>query len=60
MFMDTGLCAYLAGWYSARDLQLSDTSGHYFETYIIFEIIKSYNSAGKEPNISYYRDKENG
>ena len=58
VFMDTGLCAYLAGWDSARELQLSETSGHYLETYIVSEIIKSYNSEGIEPNISYYRDKD--
>ena len=58
VFMDTGLCSYLAGWDSARDLQLSEVSGHYLETYIISEIIKSYNSIGKDPKISYYRDKE--
>lgn len=58
VFMDSGLCSYLAGWDSARDLQLSEKSGHYLETYIISEIIKSYNSIGKDLKISYYRDKE--
>ena len=57
VFMDSGLASYLAGWDSARDLQLSSTSGHYLETYIISEIIKSYNAIGETPNISYYRDK---
>ncbi len=58
IFMDTGLCAYLAGWTSARDLQLSDVSGHYLESYIISDIIKSYNARNEYLNISYYRDKE--
>lgn len=58
IFMDSGLCSYLAGWDNARQLQLSEKSGHYLETYIISEIIKSYNSIGQEPKISYYRDKE--
>lgn len=57
-FMDTGLAAYLAGWVSARDLQLSSTSGHYLENFVICEIIKSYNARGIKPNLSYYRDKE--
>lgn len=57
-FMDTGLCSYLAGWESARDLQFSTMSGHYLETYIISEIVKSYNARSITPNISYYRDKE--
>lgn len=58
IFMDSGLCSYLAGWDNERQLQLSEKSGHYLETYIISEIIKSYNSIGQEPKISYYRDKE--
>lgn len=57
-FMDSGLAAYLAGWESARDLQLSSVSGHYLENFIVSEIVKSYNARGKTPNISYYRDKE--
>lgn len=59
VFMDTGLCAYLAGWETARDLQLSSSSGHYLETFIVSEIVKSYNARGEEVNISYYRDKDN-
>lgn len=58
IFMDSGLCAYLAGWESARDLQMSSSAGHYLETFVISEIVKSYNARGEEPNISYYRDKE--
>lgn len=58
IFMDSGLCSYLAGWESARDLQLSSSSGHYFETFIISEIVKSYNAKGEDPNIYYYRDKD--
>ena len=56
--MDTGLACFLAGWESAKDLQLSSNSRHYLETFILSEIIKSYNSKGLKPNISYYRDKE--
>ena len=58
VFMDTGLCSYLAGYESARDLQLSSSSGHYLESFIISEIVKSYNAKGIEPDISYYRDKD--
>ena len=58
IFMDSGLCSYLAGWDSARDLQFSSSAGHYLEAFIIREIIKSYNAIGETPNISYYRDKE--
>ena len=58
VFMDSGLCAYLAGWEDSRSLQLSSSAGHYLETYVISEIIKSYNAKSKRLNISYYRDKE--
>ena len=58
IFMDTGLASYLAGWESAKELQLSSNAGHYLETYVISEIVKSYNSRGIRPNLSYYRDKE--
>ena len=58
IFMDTGLACFLAGWESAKELQLSSYAGHYLETFIISEIIKSYNARGIKPNISYYRDKE--
>lgn len=58
IFMDTGLACYLAGWTSARELQMSSNSGHFLETFIVSELIKSYNARGIRPNISYYRDKE--
>lgn len=58
IFMDSGLCSYLVDFPSARDLQLSSLSGHYLETFIISEIIKSYNAIGEDPNITYYRDKD--
>lgn len=57
VWMDTGLCAFLAGYESARTLQMSAANGHYLETYVISEIIKSYNAVGINPNISYFRDK---
>lgn len=58
IFMDTGLACFLAGWESAKELQFSSSAGHYLETYIISEIVKSYNAKGIRPNLSYYRDKE--
>jgi len=58
IWMDSGLCAYLAGWETARDLQLSSTAGHYLESYIVSDLIKSYDAIGEPLNITYYRDKE--
>lgn len=58
VFMDMGLACYLAGWKSARDLQTSDVSGHYFESYVISEIVKNYNNFGEQLVISHLRNKE--
>ena len=58
VFMDTGLAAYLAGYTSARELQLGSSSGQYLETFIVSEIIKAYNARGITPNLYYYRDKD--
>jgi predicted AAA+ superfamily ATPase len=57
-FMDTGLCAYLTRWESARTLEASMMSGAVFETYAISEIIKSYYNAGKRPPVFFYRDTD--
>jgi len=57
-FMDTGLCAYLTRWDSAKTLEASMMSGAIFETYVVSEIIKSYYNAGKRPPVFYYRDTD--
>ena len=58
IFMDLGLACYLANWESAKALQLSDLSGHFFESYVISEIIKSYDNKGIRLEISHFRNKE--
>jgi len=55
-FMDTGLCAYLTRWDSAKTLEVSAMSGAFFETYVVSEILKTYYNAGKRPPVYYYRD----
>ena len=57
-FMDTGLACYLAGYLDSRTLERSAYSGQIFETYIISEIIKSYNNNSRDPRLHlyYYRD----
>lgn len=57
-FMDTGLCAYLTRWDSARTLEVSAMSGAFFETYVVSEILKSYYNSGKRPPVYYYRDTD--
>ena len=58
IFMDSGLACYLAGWTSAKELQISKESGNYFETYVISEIIKQYENNGVLLNITHFRNKE--
>lgn len=55
-FLDTGLAAYLTSWPTSETLMNGASSGAFFETYIISEILKGYYNVGKEPNIFYYRD----
>lgn len=58
IFMDSGLACYLANWESARELQLSDMSGRFFEAYVISELVKSYDNKGLRLEISHFRNKE--
>jgi predicted AAA+ superfamily ATPase len=57
-FMDTGLCAYLAGMDSAETLEAGYLTGSILETYAFIQICMSYLHNGKEPNIYFYRDDD--
>lgn len=58
IFMDSGLACYLANWENAKALQLSEISGHFFESYVVSELIKSYDNKGINLEISHFRNKE--
>lgn len=58
IFMDMGLACYLANWESAKALQQSEMSGHFFESYVVSEIVKSYDNKGMRLEISHFRNKE--
>ena len=58
-FIDTGLAAYLTKWNNPEVLEAGALSGHFFETYVISEILKSYTNAGEtDPPLYFYRDKD--
>jgi predicted AAA+ superfamily ATPase len=57
-FYDTGLACYLTKWSSPETAMNGAMSGALLETYAVSEILKSYQNAGKEPFIYYYRDKD--
>lgn len=55
-FCDTGLCAHLSRWLTRETLMNGAASGHYFENYVIAELLKNYAYAKSKANLTYYRD----
>ena len=55
-FLDTGLAAYLTHWLTPETLSDGAVSGHFFETFVITELLKSYFNAGKEEDFYFLRD----
>lgn len=55
-FCDTGLCAHLSMWLTPQTLQNGAVSGHYYENYVVMELIKNYAYSPAKANITYYRD----
>lgn len=57
-FLDTGLCAWLAGYTSPETLASSPLRGAIFETWCVSETLKSWWYALREPPVYYYRNKD--
>ena len=55
-FCDTGLCAYLSMWLTPNALMNGAASGHYYENYVVMELVKNYSYAKSKVNLTYYRD----
>lgn len=55
-FCDTGLCAYLSMWLTPETLLSGAASGHYYENYVVMELVKNYAYAKSKVNLTYYRD----
>lgn len=55
-FCDTGLCAYLSMWLTKDTLMNGAASGHYFENYVVVELLKNFAYAPSKANLTYYRD----
>ncbi|MBQ8082473.1 MAG: ATP-binding protein [Clostridia bacterium] len=55
-FCDTGLCAYLSRWLTAETLQSGAANGHYFENYVVMELVKNYGYAPQQALLTFYRD----
>lgn len=56
-FFDTGLVAYLTRYSSPEILQNGAMNGAILENYVVAEIRKSYQNAGQDCLLWYYRDK---
>ena len=54
----SGLVCYLTRWSSPETAMEGAMSGALLENYTVAEIIKTYQNAGQEPFLYYYRDKD--
>lgn len=55
-FFDTGLAVYLSMWLTAGTLMNGAANGHFFENYVVIELLKSYSYSPNKVNLAYYRD----
>ena len=57
-FYDSGIVCYLTRWSSPETAMEGAMSGALLENNTVAEIIKTYQNAGQEPFLYYYRDKD--
>ena len=57
-FCDTGFCAYLSSWTSRDVLMNGAASGHYYENYVIGELVRHYAYGKNKVNLNFYRDNK--
>ena len=55
-FCDTGLCAFLTRWLTPESLREGAASGHFYENYVVMELVKNYAYARDSALLSFYRD----
>ena len=55
-FCDTGLAAHLSMWLTRETLMNGAASGHFFENYVIAELLRNYSISQSKANMYYYRD----
>lgn len=55
-FCDTGLCAFLSMWLTSDALMMGAASGHYYENYVVMELVRNYAYSASKANILYFRD----
>jgi predicted AAA+ superfamily ATPase len=57
-FTDTGLASYLAGWTTPEALEAGASSGNFFETFCVMEIVKSWQHNDAAPDFYFFRDEK--
>ena len=58
-FMDTGLVCHLTRWTAPDALRSGAAAGHVFETFVVSEVLKSYQNAGANlRDVWFYRDSK--
>lgn len=57
-FYDTGLVCYLTKWSSPEVAESGAMGGALLENFAVSEIMKSYQNAGLEPYLYFYRDRD--
>ena len=55
-FCDTGLAAYLSMWTNRDVLMNGAASGHFFENYVVGELLRNVSYGRSKVNMTYYRD----
>jgi predicted AAA+ superfamily ATPase len=56
-FCDTGLAANLSMWLTRETLMNGASSGHFYENYVVAELLKNYSYAKSKAAFTYYRDQ---
>lgn len=57
-FCDTGLCAFLSSWTSRDALMNGAVAGHYFENYVVGEMLRTFSYGKNQAAFSFYKDKD--
>lgn len=57
-FCDTGFCAYLSSWTTRDVLMNGAASGHYYENYVIGELLRRFAYGKNKVNLNFFRDSK--
>ena len=55
-FCDSGLASFLSMWPTPETLMFGAKRGHYFENFVVVEMLKNYAYSQTKANMTYYRD----